>query len=143
MANQPLPDLEKTSFIFVGQVSKVEAPAEVHGQVTQSVTYIKTQVKMGLKTYIRDPMTVYHPVDKPGPGAPPTKPDLLKVGNVLVVGTVSADVVTYVQPASPDLLQAIHQVLEKFVEENPDAPQGTYPARECQCHFLLLRFHFD
>jgi hypothetical protein len=56
VANPPLPDLERTTLVFVGQVTKVEEPREVHLEVTQAVTYTKTQVKMGLKSYMRDPM---------------------------------------------------------------------------------------
>ena len=42
----------------------------------------------------------------------------MKVGNVLVVGTAGGtSSVIYAQPATSELLQALHQALEKFVEE--------------------------
>lgn len=111
-----LPDLERTTLLFVGQVTKVEEPRQVHLELTQSVTYTNIQIKMGKKEYIRDPMMVFHPVDKTPSGSPSNKVSPVKVGNVLLVGTAGTSSVIYAQPATSGLLQALHQALEKFVE---------------------------
>ena len=109
-----LPNLDNTKDIFVGQVTAIGQPVQVHGMLLQDVTYQKVEVKMGLKTYFKDPMTVPHTVDS-NSSALPT--DLFKVGNTLVVGMVNFNVPNYVHRADQATLQAIHKALEALVEK--------------------------
>lgn len=109
-----LPNLDNTKDIFVGQVTAIGQPVQVHGTLLQDVTYQKVEVKMGLKTYFKDPMTVPHTVDS-NSSALPT--DLFKVGNTLVVGMVNFNVPNYVHRADQATLQAIHKALEALVEK--------------------------
>ncbi|MBV9674225.1 MAG: hypothetical protein JO076_15545, partial [Verrucomicrobia bacterium] len=111
MAN--IPDLDNTIFIFVGQITSIDQPGPVHGQTLQDVTYSKVAVKMGRKTYFKDPMTVPHSV-----GSATSLPaDIFKVGNTLIVGMQFFNVVNYAQKSDQATLQALHQALDAFVEK--------------------------
>jgi hypothetical protein len=107
-----IPDLDKTEFIFVGQVTAVAQPKSTHGKMLQDVSYTRISIKMGLKSNLRDPMTVFHDVTKS-----PLPTDLVKVGNTLIVGGSGGSEETYVHKADQATLKAIHDALEALVEK--------------------------
>ena len=109
-----LPNLDNTKYIFVGKVAAIGQPGQVHGKLLQDVTYEKVEVKMGLKTYFKDPMTVPHTVDSNKSALPA---DLFKVGNTLIVGMLNFNDPNYVRLADQPTLDGLHKALEALVEK--------------------------
>jgi hypothetical protein len=105
-----IPDLDTTTFIFVGEVTAVGEPEPSHlGKQLQDVTYKEIQVKMGSK--LKVPSTVFHDVTKS------PLPAIVKVGNRLIVGVLGDHEETYVHQHDQATLKAIQDALDAFVEK--------------------------
>jgi hypothetical protein len=114
-----LPDLEKTSLLFVGEVSALDPEIHTtHGRTSQTVTYKNILVLMGPKSVFKDPLDIFHSLDKSKSGL---DPDLFKIGTKLIIGTESLFFANYVQRFSLETKELIHQALQRFVHNRVDS----------------------